>query len=76
MISDHDVDAAEKARWNTLIAAQMKVLNDSYSGAHGGRRADTPFRFQLTETKFVKRRLVPRRAGQGRARHEEGAVRG
>ena len=53
MISDHDMSTAEKARWNTLIAAQMKVLNDSYSGATAADAADTPFRFQLTETKFV-----------------------
>ena len=53
MISDHDMTKAEKTRWNTLIAAQMKVLNDSYSGATASDAANTPFRFQLTETKFV-----------------------
>ena len=53
MISDHTVTAAEEARFNTLIANQMEVLNDSFSGATAADAANTPFRFRLTETKFV-----------------------
>ena len=49
MVSDHGNTATEKARWQTLIAAQMKVLNDSYSGATAADAADTPFRFTLSE---------------------------
>ena len=45
MISDHELGAAEKARWNTLIAAQMTVLNDSYAGRTAADASDTPFRF-------------------------------
>ena len=48
MISDHVNTAAEKARWEALIAAQMRVLNDSYGGATASDAADTPFRFDLT----------------------------
>lgn len=50
MISDHENTAAEKARWETLIAAQMTVLNDAFSGATAPDAANTPFRFELTET--------------------------
>ncbi len=49
MVSDHDNSPAEKARWLSLIDAQMKVLNDSYSGATADDAADTPFRFSLSE---------------------------
>ena len=35
VVSDHTLSTTEKARWERLIAAQMTVLNDSYSG---GRR--------------------------------------
>ncbi|EBM0725595.1 zinc metalloprotease, partial [Salmonella enterica subsp. enterica serovar Senftenberg] len=44
---------AEKTRWETLIAAQMKVLNDSYSGATAADAADTPFRFSLQQTTWT-----------------------
>lgn len=49
MVSDHENSPTEKARWETLIAAQMKVLNDSYSGATAADAADTPFRFALSK---------------------------
>ena len=51
MVSDDGFTEAEKARWQSMIAAQMTVLNDSYSGKTGtstNPAADTPFRFQLT----------------------------
>jgi hypothetical protein len=53
MIGEDTFTAAEKARWNTLIAAQMKVLNDSYSGATSNQAADTPFRFDLVDTTWT-----------------------
>ncbi|GAB3447827.1 zinc metalloprotease [Phycicoccus ginsengisoli] len=49
MVSDHENSPAEKARWQSLISAQMKVLNDSYSGATAADAADTPFRFSLSK---------------------------
>jgi hypothetical protein len=53
MISDHTPTAAQKTRWNTLIAAQMKVLNDSYAGRTAAKASDTPFRFSLTRTTWT-----------------------
>ncbi|MTB72932.1 zinc metalloprotease [Arsenicicoccus sp. MKL-02] len=43
--SDHLLTDAERARYERMIAAQMDVMNASYSGATGG--ADTPFRWRL-----------------------------
>ena len=40
------------AEWTALVEAQVKVLNDSFSGATGG--ADSPFRFDLQDVEFVK----------------------
>ena len=40
------------AEWTAIVKAQMKVLNDSFSGATGG--ADSPFRFDLQDVEFVK----------------------
>ena len=37
----------------TMVDAQMKVLNDSYSGETSARAADSPFRFDLAKTEFV-----------------------
>ncbi|GLZ57006.1 zinc metalloprotease [Micromonospora sp. NBRC 107095] len=53
MISDHPLTAAETTRWNTLIAAQMTVLNDSFAGRTAGDAADTPFRFSLVDTTWT-----------------------
>ncbi len=53
MVGEDSFTAAEKQRWNTLIAAQMKVLNDSFSGATAGDAADTPFRFDLQQTTWT-----------------------
>ena len=49
MISDHENTPDERARWEGLIAAQMDVLNDSFSGETASGAADTPFRFDLTQ---------------------------
>ncbi|MEH1098142.1 zinc metalloprotease [Micromonospora sp. CPCC 205561] len=53
MISDHALSAAETTRWNTLIAAQMKVLNDSFAGRTAANASDTPFRFDLVDTTWT-----------------------
>ena len=43
--SDHVLTPTERARYERMIAAQMDVMNASYSGQTGG--ADTPFRWRL-----------------------------
>jgi hypothetical protein len=53
MVSDHPFSATETARWNSLIAAQMRVLNDSFSGATAAGAANTPFRFDLVGTTWT-----------------------
>ncbi|GAB1689175.1 zinc metalloprotease [Krasilnikovia sp. M28-CT-15] len=53
MISDHAYSAAEKARWQGMIIAQMAVLNNSYSGKTAKNASDTPFRFKLTGTTWT-----------------------
>lgn len=53
MISDRPFSVAETTRWETLIAAQMKVLNDSFSGSTAANASDTPFRFSLVDTTWT-----------------------
>jgi hypothetical protein len=53
MISDHALSAAERDRWNTLIGAQMEVLNDSFAGRTASNASDTPFRFDLTDVTWT-----------------------
>ena len=53
MIGGDAFTATEMARWNTMIAAQMKVLNDSFSGLTGPGAANTPFRFVLQKTTWT-----------------------
>ncbi|MET8350644.1 MULTISPECIES: zinc metalloprotease [unclassified Micromonospora] len=53
MVSDQPLSAAETARWNTLIAAQMTVLNDSFAGRTAANASDTPFRFSLVDTTWT-----------------------
>ena len=48
------------AEWTAMVNAQMKVLNDSFSGAaepagHEAEGSDTPFRFDLASIDFVKK---------------------
>ena len=63
VISDHTLTAAEHTRMQTMIAAQMKVLNDSYSGRTSATAADSPFRFDLAKTDVHRQPgLVHRRA--------------
>ena len=61
----------------SMIGDQMEVLNASFSGATAPNAADTPFRFEPGEGQLGGQPgLVHRHAGQDRARHEGGAVRG
>jgi len=53
VVSKEKLSPAATTRMNTMIAAQMKVLNDSYSGATAADASDTPFRFNLTKTTFT-----------------------
>ncbi|GAA4125550.1 zinc metalloprotease [Knoellia locipacati] len=53
VVSKEQLSPAATTRMNTMIAAQMKVLNDSYSGATAADASDTPFRFNLTKTTFT-----------------------
>ena len=53
LISDHTLTSDEKAKWDSMIAAQMTVLNDSYSGKTATGAANTPFRFELTSTDYT-----------------------
>jgi hypothetical protein len=49
VVSDHTLTKTEKTRWTTMITAQIKVLNDSYSGQTAADAADSPFRFDLAK---------------------------
>lgn len=53
LISNHDLTPAEKARWTSMVEAQMKVLNDSFDGTSSASSAQSPFRFELETLKFV-----------------------
>ena len=53
VVSDHALNAADQTRMQTMITAQMKVLNDSYSGKTSTTAADSPFRFDLTKTTYT-----------------------
>lgn len=46
-ISGDEWTAQEKRSMQRMIEAQMKVLNDAFSGATAADAADTPFRFEL-----------------------------
>ena len=52
-ISDHQLSAAEKARKEAMIKAQMDVLNASFAGKTAPGAADTPFRFKLAKVDWV-----------------------
>ena len=53
VISDHNLTAAERTRWNKLIGAQMVVLNDSYAGKTSASAARTAFRFTRVTTTYT-----------------------
>lgn len=59
MIQATDGGSRSRDDWEDMVAAQIDVLNDSFSGAaepagHRGEAADTPFRFHLEDLQFVK----------------------
>lgn len=53
VVSDHALGTAERTRMETMISAQMTVLNDSYAGRTSPTASDTPFRFALTRTTWT-----------------------
>jgi hypothetical protein len=53
MVSDHVLTAAERTRWQTLINAQMRVLNDSFAGRTAPNASNSPFRFDLTDITYT-----------------------
>ena len=53
LISDHQLSGAQQARWESLINAQMTVLNDSFAGDTSAVASDSPFRFDLAEINWV-----------------------
>lgn len=53
MVSDHEFTDAERARWTSMIDAQMQVLNDSFAGRTSPTAADSPFRFALVKTTWT-----------------------
>jgi hypothetical protein len=67
MIGADQFTDTEKARWNTMIADQIDVLNDSFAGTTGPGAANTPFRFSLQETTWTVNptwyTVVPGKAG-------------
>lgn len=67
VISDHTLGGSESTRTDTMINAQMKVLNDSYSGKTAADASNTPFRFDLQKTTHSVNKtwytVVPGKAG-------------
>jgi hypothetical protein len=57
VVSDHTLSGSERTRYSTLIASQMKVLNDSYAGRTRAGAADTPFRFKLTDVDYTTNKV-------------------
>jgi hypothetical protein len=53
MVGADTFTATEQTRWNSMIAAQIAVLNDSYSGKTATGAANTPFRFELADTTWT-----------------------
>lgn len=44
---------ADRARYTRQIEAQVDVLNDAFAGTTSADAADTPFRFDLTDTTYT-----------------------
>ena len=53
VVSKANLDTAGKSRLEKMIAAQVEVLNDAYSGKTAKDASDTPFRFDLTKTTWT-----------------------
>ena len=50
VVSKTKLDVTAEKRMKTMIAAQVGVLNDAYSGQTAPDASDTPFRFDLAKT--------------------------
>jgi hypothetical protein len=50
VVSKEKLIGAAATRMDTMIAAQMDVLNDAFAGTTADDAADSPFRFDLVET--------------------------
>lgn len=50
VVSKEKLTGAAATRMDTMIAAQMDVLNDAFAGTTADDAADSPFRFDLVET--------------------------
>ncbi|MEO5665586.1 MAG: hypothetical protein ABIR39_20150, partial [Nocardioides sp.] len=53
VITAADPTSAQQTRLQTMVDDQMDVLNAAYAGETSAIAADTPFRFDLTDTNFV-----------------------
>lgn len=53
VISETAPTEAQRARLQTMIDAQIDVLNDSYGGLTAPDASDSPFRFALTDTTWT-----------------------
>ncbi len=53
VVTEEPLSAAERARKEQMIADQVTVLNDSFSGATAADASDSPFRFALTDTTYT-----------------------
>jgi hypothetical protein len=53
VVSDHTLTTPESTRMQSMITAQVKVLNDSYAGLTSPTAADSPFRFDLAKTTYT-----------------------
>ncbi|MGA8850194.1 MAG: zinc metalloprotease [Aeromicrobium sp.] len=49
VVSDRTLSSVERARRSTMIADQMKVLNDSFAGRTADQASGSPFRFELDD---------------------------
>ncbi|PRY13995.1 zinc metalloprotease [Kineococcus rhizosphaerae] len=53
VVTGRPTTPAERSRYATLIAAQVKVLNDAYAGRTSPDAAASPFRFALERTTYT-----------------------
>src|SRR6478735_11614835 len=53
VVSDHTLTTPESTRMQSMITAQLRVLNDSYAGLTSPTAADSPFRFDLAKTTYT-----------------------
>lgn len=53
VISDDEATTAERTRLEQMVADQVDVLNEAFSGDTAADAADTPFRFDLVDTTWT-----------------------